>query len=230
MWPFYSRTTESQQQPETKQDTSQPLPVFNYITILDKSGSMGSLGNQPVDCLNGFIADLNTSGITKLKQVVFSVYTFSSSVETVFKQLPLDQITKFTEYHPNGGTALYDAIGQALTDNKDAHNGVCHIITDGEENASRMFSLSQIQTLIKEAKAREWTFQYTGCTSDTFDTAKTLGVSQQHTVKFCASGTRGGGLNYYKSTTGQGVAAISIGMTPSKQQFKKLFKIFSNQH
>lgn len=57
-----------------------------------------------------------------------------------------------SQYHPEGGTPLFDAIGQILGWLKD--NSTIVIATDGEDTTSRNFSKAKITEMIKDAK--EW--------------------------------------------------------------------------
>ena len=46
------------------------------------------------------------------------------------------------------------------------YNVLVTILTDGEENASKEFSKSQIRKLIEELKTENWTFTYIGTDHD----------------------------------------------------------------
>ncbi|MFZ4799615.1 MAG: VWA domain-containing protein, partial [Bacteroidia bacterium] len=92
------------------------------------------------------------------------------------------------KYQPNGGTPLYDAIGQSVnklrrtTDLVPNCNVLVTILTDGEENASREYSGAAIKALIEEMKEKKWTFTYIGTEHDVEKVAHNLSIN--NTMKF----------------------------------------------
>ena len=64
-------------------------------------------------------------------------------------------------------------------------SAVIIILTDGYENASRIFTLQQIRALItqKEASGR-WTFSYLGATLDAVDMAEQMHIKRQNAMAF----------------------------------------------
>jgi hypothetical protein len=93
-------------------------------------------------------------------------------------------------YRPNGNTALLDAIGitiqsveQQMKSPEDS--AVIIILTDGYENASRIFTLQQIRAMIssKEATGR-WTFSYLGATLDAVAMAEQMNIKRQNAAAF----------------------------------------------
>jgi hypothetical protein len=205
--------------PETTDDwenVTDEREVFNIVLILDESGSMSSLGNEPESCVNGFIEQMKTAGLDKEKKVIFSLYRFGTptNITVSYKQIELKDVPDKHGFKPHGCTPLYDAIGMALTDNTGIHNGVCHIITDGQENASQRFKHSEVFDLIKKMEQEyNWTFQYTGAGKDTYTVANGLGISKGNTVQYDA-GRRGNeaiALGFQAGWTGQGANAIALG-------------------
>ena len=97
-----------------------------------------------------------------------TLLTFSSNkLNYVFDNTPASQITS-TEvpYHPNGCTPLYDAIGNSISKVYAAcaedEVAIVTIITDGEENASREFQLSDVKRLIEKQRKAGWTVALIG--------------------------------------------------------------------
>ena len=184
--------------------------MTDIIVIIDESSSMDCMGNEPKDATNNFINEQKGSGgDSKL-----SLYTFSDKVRCVIDEKPIKDVESFTDYKPNGMTALYDAIGTAIT-KKLASPGsskvVCVIITDGLENASQEFR--DISPLIKKAETEhDWKFIYIGANQDVFSVGQGIGFKP----KMCAAydQTACGGLETLARAVSSQVSKYRTGETP----------------
>ena len=90
-------------------------------------------------------------------------------------------------------TALYDAIGKAfmLVDKK--YDGVfVNIMTDGLENNSVEFRLSDIKTLIRKKRHEGWAITFMGTTEESMEEATTWGISKGNMFRYAdsAAGTK----------------------------------------
>ena len=129
---------------------------LKIVFVIDESGSMSGSESDVIGGFNGYVDKVRKDNPG---EVVVSLYKFSDSVERVVANKKISAIKKLTEedYVPGGFTALYDAIGQAVTDadgevaaltgegKPDAVLFV--IITDGQENASRVFTAAGVQAM-----------------------------------------------------------------------------------
>ena len=141
--------------------------VQDIMVILDSSGSMASMGDEPLQALNGFIKEQqetmkNTDGSR------FSLWMFATTARLVIDDQPLQDIAPITDYVPDGMTAMNDAIGKAVTlkssKSKNKHV-ICMVITDGEENSSREFTPTHIKSIIHRAETeKNWKFIFVGAT------------------------------------------------------------------
>lgn len=140
------------------------------VAIVDESGSMANKVNDVIGGWNTFLA---TQKAVKDDEGTLILAKFNTVVSMVEDGKPLADVKPFgliaspdtIAYTPGGGTALFDAIAQAirLADNKTFDRSIVLIITDGEENSSRETTLEQIKTIIQERTARgTWTFTYLG--------------------------------------------------------------------
>jgi hypothetical protein len=144
--------------------TTDPKITQDIMIILDASGSMVSMGDEPVQAVNAFIDEqkktLDKDGST------FSLWTFNSNVKKVIDDVPLHDIDEFKDYKPESMTALYDAIGEAINNKKKKEkydDVVCVILTDGLENSSKVFNISQIKSMIKDMETNHnWKFAVGG--------------------------------------------------------------------
>ena len=161
----------------------------NIIFILDESGSMSSMGTEPVQAVNKFINDqkaaMGDDGAT------FSLWKFNSTVVKLLDDVPLKDVQEFSDFVPKDMTALYDAIGHAIDTKKKKEsfeNVVCIILTDGLENSSSDYSAANIRSMIKDMEDNHnWKFVYLGANQDAFLVGGNIGVGRcaQYT---CAPG------------------------------------------
>lgn len=150
----------------------------NYITlfIIDASGSMASLSGAVAKAYNKAVRDLlnEAAEFPSLVQHM-AVNTFSQ--RTVNEQLPLTTVLEEYEiqeltYRPGGLTPLFDGLGKSILalDNQLNRTGLDQenvkvsvvVFTDGRENASTEFTLSEVQHVIRSMKLKGWEFHYHG--------------------------------------------------------------------
>ena len=153
--------------------------IPDILFLLDESGSMSSMGNEPVDAVNKFIDDqkvaMGDDGAT------FSLWKFNSTVIKLIDDVPLKDVEEFCDFKPKGLTSLYDAIGNAIDTKKKKSsfdNVVCIILTDGLENSSREYPFLKIREMIKDMKENHnWNFVYLGANQDAFEVGSAMGVA-----------------------------------------------------
>ena len=154
--------------------------------ILDKSGSMST---KVKDVIGGFNLYLDELAKEPAVDYGFSLTLFDTVVEMKYKAVPLAKVSKLddTNYRPNGNTALFDAIGNTVqtvsTDGFD--KTITVIMTDGEENSSREWTLEAIRKLIQSKEAAgNWTFVFLGANLDAFAQGANLGVPMANSVRY----------------------------------------------
>lgn len=167
------------------------MSELNIVCVLDRSGSMFSVMEEMVQSFNSFVDEQKKENEnTKLTMI-----SFNWKNETIFDKVPLKELPELTldMVHPTGGTALFDAIGKAITlINSD--NTIVLIQTDGEENSSNIFSSKSIKEMIKLKEESGWKFVFIGSGLDEMTAEKARGgmtkhfdLSSDHTVSFSAS-------------------------------------------
>lgn len=162
------------------------------VIILDESSSMLSCKQSTISGVNEFI---NTQKTSKIETNV-SIYTFNGSqVKAVVENVPAKQVVELTDYsyHPNGMTNLLDAIGSTIHKinktleplKKEARPSIqlC-IITDGEENASKMYTNEAVKSLVGTCETKDWTFMFLGANIDAFSVGSSLGFGVANTIQY----------------------------------------------
>ena len=152
----------------------------DIIVLLDESGSMSSMGKEPVDSINEFIRDQKAIQDNS----TFSLYTFNSRLKHVWVNVRLQDVGRFEydQFNPASMTALYDAMGQVMDNKKNSsrnRNVVMVILTDGEENSSKEYNKQTINKMTNALKSYyNWRFVYLGANQDSFLTGGGLGIDR----------------------------------------------------
>lgn len=166
--------------------------IFNLI-ILDESGSMESIKAATLSGFNEVVQTIKgASQQFPEQQHTITLVTFNGlSIKTRLDNQPVEQLSLLTDelFQPGASTPLYDAMGRSLlrmewlVENELNYSVLVSILTDGEENASKEFSASQIQAMIERLKQRNWSFTYMGANHAVQKTALSLSIEQSITFQ-----------------------------------------------
>lgn len=160
----------------------------NYFThiclIIDESGSMYDSISSIKEGFKKIIAEqkANTDGTCAV-----SMYTFDDTVTQHFLLKDINDIVPEFNYNPGGKTALNDAVGKAIDEigqklaemeeSERPSSNLIVIMSDGEENNSKNYTLSQIRGQIKHQTTKyNWTFIYLGVNLVTSHIVDSLGI------------------------------------------------------
>src|SRR5215472_10142397 len=141
---------------------------------------MASKTNDVIEGFNAYVAGL---GQEDRVNYLFSLTLFDTQVAYRHVAIPLSEVKKLDSksYRPEGNTALNDAIGITVrkveNDNPAVDKIVTVIMTDGEENSSREWSLNDVQALIRQKESEgNWTFIFMGASPDAWAQGRALGI------------------------------------------------------
>jgi hypothetical protein len=168
--------------------------VYNLI-ILDESGSMEDIKKPTIRGFNEVvqtIKDVETKFPEQKHFISFVTFNGVGIKERLWNEevSKLDLINEEL-YQPNQSTPLYDAIGKSISRLKEdlptdiTYNVLVTILTDGEENASHLYSGAEVKKMIDELKNKSWTFAYIGANHDVEKTAMSISIT--NTIKFEAN-------------------------------------------
>ena len=193
--------------------TSIEKSIDYYSIIIDESGSMYDHTKDTLGSLKQFHASQKDVSHADSK---FVVNTFNTKVETRFNGTIGSELV--FNYKPDGSTALYDAIGQTITNTlnylakadtkpKDVY---MIIITDGEENSSQSYSGDTITKMIETQKAADWKFIFLAANQDAMFSGGNIGIE------------RGACLSYAqnKNATPNALRCVSEGIKRQKAYSK----------
>jgi hypothetical protein len=173
--------------------------------ILDRSGSMASIEEATVAGVNKFIEEQKrVPGTATLKLVQFDD-VYEEVFDTPIAEAPELTLSKTPKpgqrtYEPRGSTALLDAIGRTVTELGTALAAMpeeerpCKVIviimTDGLENASKVFTAPQVFDLIVQQRdIYKWDFVYLGANQDAIATAAKMGIAAASAMPYAANRT-----------------------------------------
>ena len=171
--------------------TTKQLTSSFYAIILDESGSMHQHTADTLGSLKQFQADQRKISAPD-SQVQLTTFNHRATLRWSGKIT--DELG--FEYSPSGNTALYDAIHFGVQQTESAlavlrslgqapADIYCIIITDGEENASRTYTQTQSQELIKRKTEQEkWKFVYLGANQDAFKAGASIGVCESQCLNY----------------------------------------------
>lgn len=204
--------TQVQTQTTPKYKFKKASTAGNLIAvILDESGSMSSCYDATIAGFNEYVAGQKAA--TEAGAAFMTLNKFDApQIKTVFADRPIAEVPLLdkTNYRPNGGTNLLDAIGHtikqvdaALAKNKkkDRPGVIIVITTDGEENASRDYNNEQIKAMVKAAEKADWSFVFMGANIDSFSVGATFGMNAMNTVNYSTTNMSGTMASLNATTT-----------------------------
>lgn len=174
------------------------------ILILDKSGSMSGLEGDTIGGYNSMLERQKAvGGACRVTTVLFN-----QSCELLHDRADLRTVRPMRreQYVAGGATALMDAVGMAIARTIAAQVGAPKreraekvmfvIITDGEENASRMYSAAQVRQMIRRQREKYgWEFLFLGANIDAVETAGRFGIDASRAADYVPDG-EGTRLNF----------------------------------
>jgi uncharacterized protein YegL len=178
----------------------------HFSVIMDRSGSMSGIKRDTEGGLNTFFEDQKKVDGT----ATVSLTIFDDQIDSEYSFLDLKEVPQFV-LHPRGGTALLDAIGITITklgeklasmNEKDRPEKVMVVIvTDGEENSSKEYTLDRIKAMITEQEeAYKWEFVFLAANQDAITTAGSMGIKGSKAMTY-ATTSKGIGDTYDSLST-----------------------------
>lgn len=159
--------------------------------LLDRTGSMEDIKHDVTGAFDAFIGGQRDADLGD--DVYVSLYQFDTidPREVVYERRPLADVPKLT-LEPRAGTPLHDALGAtiirvdeelaALPEDDRPGRVYFVVMTDGEENSSREWTLERVRELVeRQTNQWHWEFHFLGVGIDAFRDAASYGVSRLNT-------------------------------------------------
>jgi Mg-chelatase subunit ChlD len=135
-----------------------PLEI---VVVMDRSGSMQEMKESTIQGYNQFLTDQKKLFPT----ADFTLIQFNHQV-TILPTVKLHTADPLTSrgYTAEGNTALFDAMGDALSAlmERSPEKAIILVITDGEENCSRRRTRASVKAQVQEAEAKGYEVSYIG--------------------------------------------------------------------
>ena len=183
----------------TTDENVEVTKIYNLV-ILDRSGSMMPLREVAVQGYN------ETLDVIRAAQQQYNLEQQNLVTLTLFNHLVTDVYDCDTvqnlpnllmqDYRPEGMTAMLDAIGLSLSKLQRKLNklenatAVVTIISDGLENASRIYSLSRVAKLIDSLKNQGVMFVFMGTNQNVQQTAEALHIDDYKIFEYSTEGMK----------------------------------------
>lgn len=196
--------------------------------VLDRSGSMGTVGVETVGMFNNFLKEQREQP----GEASLTLAQFDNLYQVDYSDKPIKDCPNLilgTTYSPRGMTALYDAIGKTITEvgvklektpEEDRPSKVLLVvITDGEENNSKEYTANRVKEMIKHQQEKySWDIIFLAAGIDFSKTAATLNVAQSKYMNFAGGAvginsvgaTLSGYASAHRSCTGDAYKSFSV--------------------
>lgn len=188
--------------------------LTDITVVLDRSGSMASVGTDTRGGFDSFVHEqLKAKG-----DAVLTLVQFDNHYEFVYRAKKLRDVPKL-EFIPRGSTALLDAIGRAINDTGERLKEIQEserpghvifvILTDGQENDSKVFTKSKINEMISHQQdVYKWQFVFLGANQDAIQEAANLGISSLNAMNYSHTGR---GINSAFESTSANLSSLRSG-------------------
>lgn len=190
----------------------------HIAVVLDSSGSMGSIFDDTVAGFNHFLkAQKEAPGEATFTLVEFAQPEFRGGwnqpgnildfgkpdgvqVNIKLDFMPIKAVPELnrTNYVPSGGTPLLDTIAEtikrtgkslaAMPESLRPSKVLFVIITDGEENASKVYNHQRVMEMIQhQSIVYKWEFMYLGANQDAIQVGASFGISRGRSMSYGVS-------------------------------------------
>lgn len=169
--------------------------ITELVFIIDRSGSMSGLEKDTIGGFNSFIKKQKK----QKGECYVSTILFDHETKVIHDRVKLQDVREMTEndYETRGCTALIDAIGKSIKHIANIHryarredvpeHTMFIITTDGMENASHIYSSTEVKEMIELEKSKYgWEFLFIGANIDAVETVKHYGIGADRAVNYHA--------------------------------------------
>lgn len=160
------------------------------VVVADESGSMYGQQNQVINGFNEYIEEVRSN----TTDVLVTLVKFNTRTAVVFENVPIADVKRLdtTSYRPNGGTALYDGVANAINIGEQRLEGgdqaILVIFTDGGENSSAENTREQVFKRITEKQnADNWTVVFLGADQDAWAAGAAMGIAAGNTMSYAGN-------------------------------------------
>lgn len=214
-----------------------PKLVNHVVFIVDRSGSMEDYWDETMKSFRATFNGIRGQTIRTGQDTTITFVGFGSRIEFTETSKPIKDFVLPGNLRPNlGGTALFDAVGEAITkvagfsDIDDENVSVMVIVlTDGQENSSHRFGHDVLRRMIKEKQATDrWSFAFLTPPGDEEALINALGLHRNNVMAWeqstdgakKAGAAMSGGIGRYYATRSAGQRSTTNFFTTDMSKVK----------
>jgi len=169
-----------------EQNQEKKLAQTEIIMVLDRSGSMRSIDKATVEGFNKFLDEQkNSEG-----EAFVTLVQFDDRYEMNYQSVPVknvDELVLNETFIPRGGTALLDAVGKTIEELKTDRDVIFVIITDGEENSSKVYKKEAIMKMIETQTNEGWKFLFLAANQDAIQAGGSIGIKGSNSINYSSN-------------------------------------------
>jgi len=193
--------------------------------LLDRSGSMKTLWEEALGAVNSYVKKLGQDNVDT--GVTLAVFDSPSQVGPMDFKIVRDRIipstwheVSSTEVEPRGFTPLNDATCQLVNLAKAGNYDKVAIIimTDGAENASKEFTVTQAKLLLDQCRARGWQIIFLGANFDNAAQAASYGNAMRSTVQVAAGNLGAATMSVNSARAEYAATGAAMGFTDEEKR------------
>lgn len=161
--------------------------LTDITLVVDRSGSMALMRADAQGGIDTFIEEQKAAE----GDAVLTLVEFDTEYDVVHDGVAIGEVGAY-RLLPRGGTALLDAVGKSLAVAKERIKAMAKderpglvvfvIVTDGQENSSREYTLGVVRKSIAARRKKGWEFVFLGKDDSAFDDARSMGISAASTL------------------------------------------------
>lgn len=176
------------------------LNIFDavYISILiDRSGSMSSIGKSLIGGTNNFINEQRNLSIKNKIPTFLNLTIFDNVKETIYDFNNILEVEPISEkiLYPRNTTRLIDTAVEEIekldiiirNTNYIKCNSIFALLTDGFDNCSINYTSIDLNKLIADAKNKGTTCIFLGANQDAIKMGNKLGFSKEYSMEYGAN-------------------------------------------
>jgi hypothetical protein len=173
------------------------------VLVIDRSGSIGGiLAGQQSGLEEFFSSEQEVALRGDVVKATYSLWDFDTEIRRLYSFAQLGEVRGY-KIEPRGGTALYDAVAQAVIaegsrlavmDEAARPQDVTVIISsDGQENSSREYPAGGgggpriAKMLTRQQEAYAWRVLYMGTNQDAFAEGAKIGLTVNSSLSYTSS-------------------------------------------
>lgn len=228
-----ARSSKIKSQKTTKAPTKRKVNRFAFV--VDRSGSMNGVISKALEALNKNIQTIVEESKKTGQESYVSVVSFDDRITEVNRNVPANLVGRVggSSFTPRGMTALWDAVGTAITALESqpvaADEDVSYLVitlTDGAENCSRSFNLTSLRELMLRVQATDrWTLNFLLPPGSKSQFVSNTGIPEGNVTEWEAS-TRG--VEQYQLQNSIGLSSYFSGRSVGVNSTKTFYTNVAN--